>query len=220
MRCAVHRSWNVSHAPAPKAKNLAVNGSWHAMYNSLGKLYTYRFSTKRVADPLQRLTRAHVRDPLDIDTLYRLTSLFEGTHDFQVKHNTQPSLISIITINHLLYPSSLYLYIQNFANRLEHKRKMSKKGADFTSIRTVTSVQLIEEEEGEGHYRLEVRLEGALQRMVRNMMGGLWSVAKGDMEEEELKRALYGPVYPTGRSPIRAAPAHGLTLEMVYYDDY
>jgi tRNA pseudouridine38-40 synthase len=225
------RVWNVSLAPPPAAKNLAVRGEWHAMYNAgafwgytqsdnsnhhslpttdckhtnahtqtqthaVGKLYTYRFSTRAVADPLERRTRAHVptraREPaLDIEKLAALAPLFEGTHDFQ-----------------------------NFANRLEHKRRASKKGADFTTERTVYRCRLLEDDGGPGHYRLEVHLEGALQRMVRNMMGGLWSVARGDMEEAELRRALEGPVYPTGRSLIRAAPAHGLTLEWVYYDDF
>lgn len=185
------RLWNVSYAPPPRENNLAVQGDWHAMYNSLGKLYTYRFSTRAVADPLQRRTRVAVPrgEELDLDKLARMTSIFEGTHDYQ-----------------------------NFANRLLHKRRMSKKGEEFTTKRYVESVELVEEREGE--YRLDVRLDGALQRMVRNMMGGLWSVARGDMEEEELRRALEGPLYPPGRSPIRAAPAHGLTCEWVYYNDY
>lgn len=165
----------------------------------VGKLYTYRFSTRPVADPLERRTRAHVppraHEPaLDIAALASLAPLFEGTHDFQ-----------------------------NFANRLEHKRRASKKGQDFTTARTVYRCRLVDEgvaEGAPGHYRLEVHLEGALQRMVRNMMGGLWAVARGDLPEAELRRALEGPLYPTGRSPIRAAPAHGLTLEWVYYDDF
>lgn len=188
------RLWNVSLAPPPAAKNLAVRGEWHAMYNAVGKLYTYRFSVRHVADPLERRTRAHVppraKGPgLDVEKLAALAPLFEGTHNFQ-----------------------------NFANRLEHKRRTSKKGAAFTTERTVYSCRLVDE--GGLHYRLEVHLGGALQRMVRNMVGGLWAVSRGDMDEAELRRALEGPIYPTGRSPIRAAPAHGLTLEMVYYDDF
>lgn len=185
------RVWNISHAPPPRENNLAAQGDWHAMYNSCGKLYTYRFSTRSVADPFQRRTRVTVPrgEELDLDKLAKMASIFEGTHDYQ-----------------------------NFANRLLHKRRMSKKGEEFTTKRYVASVQLVKEREGE--YRLDVRLDGALQRMVRNMMGGLWSVARGDMEADELRRALDGPLYPPGRSPIRAAPAHGLTCEWVYYDDY
>lgn len=185
------RLWNVSYAPPPRANNLAVQGDWHAMYNSRGKLYTYRFSTRAVADPLQRRTWVAVPrgEELDVGKMAAMTSLFEGTHDYQ-----------------------------NFANRLLHKRRSSKRGEEFTTRRTVESVDLVEE--GVGEYRLDVRLDGALQRMVRNMVGGLWSVARGDMEESELRRALEGPMYPPGRSPIRAAPAHGLTCEWVYYDDY
>lgn len=184
--------WNVSVAPAPVEKNLKVDGDWHAMYNSKGKLYTYRFSTRPVADPLHRLTRAHVGPryaEMDMDKISTMCKLFEGRHDYQ-----------------------------NFANRLQHKRRLSKKGEDFTTVRHVESVQLVDE--GKKHYRLEVRLDGALQRMVRNMMGALWLVGRGDMHEAEFRRALFGDLYPTGSSPIRAAPAHGLTLEWVYYDDY
>lgn len=134
------RVWNVSRAPPPAAKNLAVRGEWHAMYNAgavhtcvgvcvpvglcdgsasmsrvatvasttdwttpprpstetqtlhttVGKLYTYRFSTRQVADPLERRTRAHVppraKEPtLDVEKLAALAPMFEGTHDFQVR---------------------------------------------------------------------------------------------------------------------------------------
>ncbi len=185
------RVWNLSYAPPPGPRNLAVQGDWHAMYNSRSKLYTYRFSTRAVADPLERRSRVFVPRGVELDMakLRALACVYVGTHDFQ-----------------------------NFANRLLHKRRMSKKGEDFTTQRHVRSVELVEE--APGHYRLDVRLDGALQRMVRNMMGALWSVAKGDLAEEELRRALDGPLYETGRSPIRAAPAHGLTLEWVYYDDF
>jgi len=185
------RLWNVSHAPPPGEKNLAVQGDWHAMYNSRSKLYTYRFSTRAVADPLHRNYCCAVPrgEALDLHKLAELTSIFEGKHDYQ-----------------------------NFANRLQHKRRMSKKGEEFSTVRHVRSVELVSEAPEE--YAIHVLLDGALQRMVRNMVGGLWAVARGDMSEAELRRALDGPLYAKGRSPIRAAPAHGLTLEWVYYDDF
>ena len=57
---------------------------------AVGKLYTYRFSTRQVADPLERRTRAHVppraKEPaLDVERLAALAPMFEGTHNFQVR---------------------------------------------------------------------------------------------------------------------------------------
>ena len=74
-------------------------------------------------------------------------------------------------------------------------------------------------DEGRGRFRVDVRLDGALYRMVRNMVGTAFLVGRGGLDMEEAARALE-VVYDNGGRPTRAAPAHGLTLEYVYYDDY
>jgi tRNA U38,U39,U40 pseudouridine synthase TruA len=52
-------------------------------------------------------------------------------------------------------------------------------------------------------------------------MGSAFRAASGGMDPSEVARALEGDTaYERGKSPIRAAPAHGLTLEKVYYDEY
>lgn len=61
---------------------------------------------------------------------------------------------------------------------------------------------------------------GALQRMVRNIVGSMLLVGKGGMSEETLRRALSPEPFPEGTTPIRSAPAHGLTLEHVYYKEF
>jgi len=55
--------------------------------------------------------------------------------------------------------------------------------------------------------------------MVRNIIGTAVMVGRGVMSREEVERSLV-VVYENGRRPIRSAPAKGLTLEHVYYDDY
>lgn len=69
--------------------------------NAVGKLYIYRFSTRSVADPLERRTRAHVppraKEPaLDIERLAALAPMFEGTHDFQVSVRVHVVAVAVL----------------------------------------------------------------------------------------------------------------------------
>ena len=89
----------------------------------------------------------------------------------------------------------------------------------MSTIRTVESVELIDE--GNDNYRIEVRLEGALYKMVRNLVGTAIDVAQGRVPEEFFRKLLLTPGtegFTRDDNKCKPAPPQGLTLEWVFYD--
>ncbi|CAE7659481.1 truA1, partial [Symbiodinium pilosum] len=89
------------------------------------------------------------------------------------------------------------------------------------TVRTIRSVNVVEE--GPGQCRIEVQLDGAIFRMVRNIVGCLVSAACGRVAVEEIDELLQ--VQPdkakqeSGTTAISfpCLPPHGLCLEQVHY---
>lgn len=82
-----------------------------------------------------------------------------------------------------------------------------------SSVRTLELSELVRINESELLYI--VRGKGFLKQMVRMIVGALSGVGTGRIELGELRDALAQGVRP--RSPIRTAPAAGLTLDWVRY---
>ena len=77
------------------------------------------------------------------------------------------------------------------------------------------------DDEGGGRYCLNFYLDGALYKMVRNIVGAILAVSAGKMPLAHLEGLLDGSITRADlRSTWNAAPAHGLCLERVFYDDY
>ena len=104
-----------------------------------------------------------------------------------------------------------------FANRIEHtNREYQERNFDFSTIKTVNWIQFVDE--GDDYYRVDVNVESALYRMVRNIVGSSLHVATGQMSIEKLSYLLKEA--PTRReNKAKSAPPEGLTLEEVYYDE-
>jgi tRNA pseudouridine38-40 synthase len=86
-----------------------------------------------------------------------------------------------------------------------------------TRVRALTSLDISERESRRGRGRLiEMRAsaEGFLRYMVRSIAGALLAAGRGELSDDEIRRAI-----ETGQRPhaITTAPAHGLTLEEVHY---
>lgn len=185
--------WNMSVAP-PSAPWQVENGwPWSSMLNARGKIYSYRLFVGQVPSPLDRLYRAHAsyaaKSPIDVDLLYKTIPKFVGEHDFA-----------------------------GFSNEADKRAMLKMKDGlgEFNTRRTVYSAEIVDE--GGGNIRMEFHLDGALFRMVRNMVGTLLAVAAGRVEPE-----VVDEIFKTGvrdNCLIYAAPAHGLTLETVLYDGY
>ncbi|HEV3468598.1 MAG TPA: tRNA pseudouridine(38-40) synthase TruA [Pyrinomonadaceae bacterium] len=83
--------------------------------------------------------------------------------------------------------------------------------------REVTRLDVVERHSRRGRGRLiEIRVsaEGFLRYMVRSIAGALLAAGRGELSEDDLRRAI-----KTGERPhaVTTAPAHGLTLEEVHY---
>ena len=207
------RIWNVQLAPLPSAlhkaqprrglddeadeeQNYAGDSSpiyeWNAMLNCHSKLYVYRFSTSPAMDPCLR----HNRWQLDL----------AGDDDY-----------------HMLSPDRLRKTLQRyqgthdfacFAGALERESK--KKGYDLNTVRSIHSITLVEE--GDDNYRIEIQLDGALYKMIRNVVGTAIDVCRGRVSLEYLD-LLLNPDGQRNRhdNPCKPAPPQGLTLERAYY---
>jgi tRNA pseudouridine38-40 synthase len=88
-----------------------------------------------------------------------------------------------------------------------------------TRVRNVTGLEITERRSARGRGRLvEIRVsaEGFLRYMVRSIAGALLAAGRGETDAETIRRAI-----ETGERThaIATAPAHGLTLVEVRYDD-
>mmetsp|Transcript_39939 Transcript_39939/g.97134 ORF Transcript_39939/g.97134 Transcript_39939/m.97134 type:complete len:343 (-) Transcript_39939:30-1058(-) len=93
--------------------------------------------------------------------------------------------------------------------------KNVKGKAARNAVRTIHSIEV--HDEGGGNYRVEFLLDGALYKMVRNIMGTVLAVACDKMDIASIPM-----MFAEGsrqRVPT-AAPAHGLCLEQVYFSDF
>ncbi|KAG7374989.1 pseudouridylate synthase I [Nitzschia inconspicua] len=198
---------------------------WNAMQSSTYKLYSYRIHLgcgphgdggDAIMDPILRRTVWQYEWGYDvtIKELDRVLQRFVGTHDFVC-----------------------------FAGALEANQR--KTGRTKTTIRTIYSIDLIPErgggtggglidESGFGnddsddsdyyyYSRIDIRLNGALYKMVRNLVGTALDVCRGRISETYLNDMLHQPqaLGLTRRdNPSKPAPPHGLTLERVYYSNY
>jgi tRNA pseudouridine38-40 synthase len=183
------RLYNLTMAPLGTPEQAMRDEPWHATASATGKLYVYRFCTNAYVDPLRRRHCAHLYVPTDLEVFERCLQLFVGTHDFRA-----------------------------FANRIEHTQKQfDGKNVELSTIKTVESVDLFDE--GNGYYRVEVRLVGALYRMVRNIIGTSWEVAQGRLPSG-LIESLLKDAPSRNANKAKSAPPEGLCLEHVFYDHY
>ena len=183
------RVFDLSAAPAGNKEEVSLGKPFHATSSSIGKKYSYSFCTNPYVDPLRRRYFAHFFGELDQDLLHKSLQQFTGTHDFLSFANNVPR-------TKLFYEST---------------------GQVLDTIRTVDSVELHEVDKG--YYQIDFRIQSALYRMIRNIVGTSVRVAEGKMELSQLQELLQNA---PGReqNPARSAPPEGLVLEHVYYDNY
>ena len=224
---------------------------WHAIQSAKSKWYSYRFTLgPTLWNPMERYTRTHfvhrpsfassssklrpsrsamiepyVLTKKDIDRLQSILHLYEGTHDFkafggQLEQNEKRSGRTINTIR------TVY--------KVELVKEPLKEGYNFgnddisPSLQTKDQMGFIGEE---GNYRIDFLLQGALYKMVRNMVGTAMEVWMGRLSEEQLIELLQNNEEGSKHgeenkkklkrkdNPCKPAPPEGLTLECVYYDD-
>jgi len=213
------RLWNLQLAPRSRlildaSGDRILQQKWHAIVDSKGKLYCYRFSKAHFLDPLERHHRSHFHEKFCVDKFRVTMSKYVGTHDFRA-----------------------------FAGAVEANEK--KKGRTIGTVRTVHQIDVLDE--GHERYRVDIYLEGALYKMVRNMVGTALAVASGQMSEERFETLLsqrqYVPsvaesaagkvtasdsrlddenistIFTRDDNPSKPAKPEGLTLEYVEFNN-
>lgn len=162
---------------------------WHSIFCSTGKLYTYRFSTAVNLDPMDRLYRYHEWRASKFG--FSEQRLREATRRFLGSHD-----------------------FSAFTNA-SHPPPGITPPLQVNPVRTIQTADIISE--GDGMYRIEFKLDGAMYRMIRNIMGTILAVSCGKLELSDIDLFFRSK----DRSLIpRSAPAHGLCLEQVFYDDW
>jgi len=88
---------------------------------------------------------------------------------------------------------------------------------EIDTVRTIHRIDVVAE--GGGDYAIAMDLDGALYRMVRNIVGACVACGTGKLELDVLDELLSGRCSRRD-NPTKSAPARGLCLEEVFYDDF
>ena len=189
--------------------------NWHVIYNAIKKLYVYRISIGPKSISTDPLQRYH--------RVY-----FDGDVDLNQLERV------------LKYYEGTHDF-RAFAGAVEANQR--KDGVEHkNTVRTIYNVTLVDE--GNGNYRIDILLQGALYKMVRNMVGTALDVCRGRVDEEYMLQILHhsdeddtscengnkinsndnsskrsGKQFVRNDNKCKPAPPEGLTLEKVYFDD-
>jgi tRNA pseudouridine38-40 synthase len=183
-----------------------VRRTFHARHSAIAKTYEYRIFRAAICPPF--LARYVYACPwtLDLDKLQACARLFEGDHDFQSFAATDPErrrrgrseLLDEIELKEKAAPTAV--------QRLEQ-----------TTIRTIFSSAWEQRQTEAGELLVyRVRGNGFLHHMVRNLVGTMIDVGRGQLALEEIPGIL------AARSRSAAgptAPARGLFLHSVEYNE-
>jgi tRNA pseudouridine38-40 synthase len=101
-----------------------------------------------------------------------------------------------------------------FVGEKDFKAFQGAKADRLTTVRTITSCELIEE--GDGFYSFKICGTGFLKQMVRSMVGTLIAIGMEKKDLKDIERAL-----ETGSRSLvgPTVPSSGLTLVKVFYED-
>lgn len=187
------RVWNLQKAPSRQEELVNRQKSvveWNAMMKCTSKLYSYRLCIGSFMDPIDR----HGRWQLDWGHEVNPSDLRKALKLCEGTHD-----------------------FRCFAGALEQNER--KSGKRMGTVRTIHSVELIEERQPD-LYRIDLYLDGALYKMVRNIVGTSLDVCRGKLSEQDFEELL-NPSDDFSRrdNPCKPAPPQGLCLEHVFYPD-
>jgi tRNA pseudouridine38-40 synthase len=175
-----------------------VRSAFHARHSALAKTYEYRILRAEVCPPFLARYVYPCPWPMDVEALQRAARLFEGEHDFLSFAATDPDLTSREA---------------SFSTVLDQKVKAPPAPA----VRTLFSSAWEQRQTNAGNLLVyRVRGNGFLHHMVRNLVGTMLEVGRGQLQAEDIpdilaarSRSASGPT----------APARGLFLCSVEYDE-
>ena len=247
----------------------SIRRRWHAIASAKSKWYSYRLALgPTLWDPTERYTRTHfVHRPsffgsaasaeggkkpyaiteIDVDKLRSILRLYEGTHDFRAfggqlerngkKRGGSSSGTMVVDTVRTVYKVELVKEEQPTHDDFFFFGKDRDREGGGGGGRPSPRAGLVVGEEG--YYRIDFLLQGALYKMVRNMVGTAMECWLGRIPESRIVDMLRiddhndddddddggdDDVIVVGRlwrkdNPCKPAPPEGLTLECVYYGD-
>jgi len=185
--------------------------NWNAMRSSTSKLYSYRICIGHAMHPSDRHNRwqlpwATIINP---DRLEQILKLYEGEHAFVCfagsleQQEKKTGIIGRSTVRNI------------------HRVQLVKEINTMTT--TTNNNNMIDVGDPSCHYyRIDFFLDGALYKMVRNLVGTALDVCRDWLDEETFSDLLNRPSelkYTRKNNPCKPAPSVGLTLERVFYSD-
>ncbi|MGB7546423.1 MAG: tRNA pseudouridine(38-40) synthase TruA [Terracidiphilus sp.] len=197
---SLHRALNRTLPPAIRILDArTVPGTFHARHSAMAKTYEYRVflanpECERICPPF--LTRYVYACPwaMDVTALDSAARYFIGEHDFLSFAATDPDL----------------------ATRSREPNAPSLLQSETSTVRTIHS-SAWESRPGEAGDLLVYRIRGKgfLHHMVRNLVGTMLDVGRGQLRAEDI------PAILAAHSRLAAgptAPARGLFLHSVEYE--
>ena len=162
-----------------------VDMDFHARYDAVGKTYCYYVTPNSKPTVFQNRYSWHLAESLDLEKMQAAAEYFLGEHDFR---NFAASGTSV----------------RDFVRRIDVCR--------ITTMQVTPAMPWLES----GCYLcFRFSGNGFLYKMVRNLVGTLVSVGKGQLAPADVPAWLQAEIKPN----IYPAPAHGLFMEQVYYDE-
>jgi tRNA pseudouridine38-40 synthase len=177
-----------------------VPADFHSRFSAKGKKYLYLVYNSIFPPALLRHRAYHVYYPLDIDAMREAAGHFEGTHDFSA---FSASGSKTKTTVRTIMQAAVYRIAPPFPGEASLPLP---EGAEPSSHED--DGRLIE---------FAVTGDGFLYNMVRIMAGTLVEIGFGKLKPEDVPAIIAAR---DRRKAGRTAPAHGLYLAKVYYDDF
>jgi tRNA pseudouridine38-40 synthase len=182
---------------------------FHPRHHAISKTYEYRIFREEVCPPFQRLYVHHHPYPLQLPPMFEAAALLTGTHDFSafaaadLKDHLGHSKVRTIFASQLIPvvptesrgPSNTPASISEYASPDPHPNLNPHRPPTLLIYRVTGS--------------------GFLKHMVRNIVGALLEVGKGNLAPSDWPR-FYDPT----QSPTKAGPTvppQGLFLLEVNY---
>jgi tRNA pseudouridine38-40 synthase len=175
-----------------------VPGTFHARHSALAKTYEYRIFREALCPPFLARYVLACPWPIDVEALQRSARLFEGHHDFRSFAATDPDLAGRSS-----EPDSMP----------DQELRAHRPPTERTIFSSVWEPR---RSEAGSLFVYRVRGNGFLHHMVRNLVGTMLEVGRGNLDLEEIPQIL------AARSRSAAgptAPAHGLFLHSVEYGE-
>ncbi|MDX9731305.1 MAG: tRNA pseudouridine(38-40) synthase TruA [Bdellovibrionales bacterium] len=170
--------------------------NFHSIASSIDKTYRYSILNRRVPSALRHRTTWWVREPLDLDLLNEACQFLIGTHDFKSFQTSGTHVDSTIrTISHAIW------------------HRVGPTEAKI-SIAGDSPISRDDSQLSEDTLLFEIRGNGFLKQMVRNIVGTLVSLQLDRRPAKDVKSILEAL---DRRKAGTTAPPQGLFLTRVRY---